>query len=176
MLVIGYLRDDDHFVVIFWEKYPAREEPDEIVKAIVRRCERFRVPIVAADGSGNGSVYNNLLLHALPQLQALYAIYYSQSDQAPHQYKGHLWNWTIGRTPSIGMVFTRIKKQRIHFPRLEDSRAFLDEIWCEIAAYDDQQRSIKYTHAETQPDDTLHALNYAATTARRGLDSSYRMS
>ena len=68
------------------------------------------------------------------------------------------------------MVFTRIKKQRIHFPRLEDVRPFLDEIWCEIAEYDEQQRSIKYTHPETQPDDTLHAVNYAAALARLELD------
>ena len=166
-----YLREDDHFVVVFWERYPAREDPDVIVRALVRRLETFRVPVVAADGGGNGSVYNNLLLHALPQLLGLYAIYYSQSDQAPRQYKGRLGNWTIGRTASIGMVFTRIKKQRIRLPRLEDSRAFVDEIWCEVAEYDDQQRSIKYTHPETQPDDTLHALNYAAIAARRGLES-----
>lgn len=170
VLVIGYLREDDQFVVVFWERLPIREEPDDIVKALVRRCHAFQVPVVAADGGGNGSVYNNLLLHALPRLSGMYAIYYSQSDQAPRQYKGRLWNWTIGRTPSISMVFTRIKKQRICFPRLEDSRTFVDEIWCEVAEYDDEQRSIKYTHSDTQPDDTLHALNYATILARRGLN------
>jgi hypothetical protein len=175
VLVIGYLRDDDHFVVVYMERYPAREDIDAIVRAIANRCRTFRVPIAAADANGNGSVYNPLLLDALPQLSGLYGIFYSQSDLAPHQWKGRLWHWSIGRTASIGMVFTRIKKQRIQFPRLEDSRTFLDEIWCEVAEYDDQQRSIKYTHSETQQDDTLHALNYAAVVARRGLDSFYRM-
>ena len=138
--------------------------------AIARRCTEFRVLCVAADGAGNGSVYNNLLLNMLPRLHGLYAMFYSAADQRPRQYKGRLSNWTIGRTPSIGMVFTRIKKQRIHFPRLEDCSSFLDEIWCETAEYDDHNRTIKYTHPETQPDDTLHAINYAATLGRYMLD------
>ena len=75
---------------------------------------------------------------------------------------GRLWMWTIGRTPSLGMIFTRIKKRRISFPRLSDCSSFLDEIWCEVAEYDDQQRTIRYTHPETQPDDALHGINYAA--------------
>lgn len=49
---------------------------------------------------------------------------------------------------------------------LADSAPFIDEIWCETAEYDDSQRAIKYTHPETQPDDVLHAINYASTLAR----------
>ena len=170
VLTVGYMRDDDHFVVVFLERYRAREDPDEILKAVSRRCQQFRIPVVAADGAGNGNVYNNLLLHGLPQLAALYAMFYSVADQRPRQYKGRLWNWTIGRTPSIGMVFSRVKKKRLILPRLQDSSSFVDEIWCEVAQYDDHQRTIKYTHPETKPDDTLHSINYAATLARRGLD------
>ncbi len=171
VLVIGYMRDDDHFVVVRLERYPAREEPDEVLQAITRCCQQFRVPFIAADGAGNGSVYNNLLLNGLPKLAALYAMFYVVSDQQPRQYKGRLWNWSVGRTPSIGMIFTRVKKQRIRFPRLADCASFLDEIWCETAEYDQHQRTIKYTHPESQPDDTLHAINYAAMLARRSLDT-----
>ena len=84
----------------------------------------------------------------------------------PRQRYGRLWIWTIGRTASRGMVFSRIKKRRIMFPRLEVSRSFLDEIWCDVAEYDDQKRSIKYMHPESQPDDALHAINYAGTRAQ----------
>ena len=171
VLVIGHMRDDDHFQVVFMEGYHAQEDPDEILKAIVRRIHQFRVPFVAADGAGNGNVYNGLLLNMVPQLAALYAIFYSAADQEPRQYRGKLWNWTIGRTPSIGMIFTRIKKHRILFPRVEDCSSFLDEIWCETADYDEHRRTIRYTHPETQQDDTLHAVNYAATLGRYGLDA-----
>ena len=173
VLVIGYITRDDHFHVVHLFRCRAQEDPDAVLQSLTRRCEMFRVRVIAADGAGNGNVYNNLLLNMLPQTAGLYAIYYSSGDQAPRQYKGRLWHWTIGRSASLGMVFTRVRKQRIHFPRLGDVRCYLDEIWCEVAEYDDQQRSIKYTHPETQPDDTLHALNYAATLARYGLDRSH---
>ena len=169
--MIGYMREDDHFSVVFMERYHAQEEPDEILKAIVRRIKQFQIRLTAADGASIGSVYNALLLNAVPQMTGLFAMFYSAGDQQPRQYKGRLWTWTIGRTPSIGMVFTRIKKQRIQFPRVEDCSSFLDEIWCETAEYDDHNRTIRYTHPETQQDDTLHALNYVATLARRSLDA-----
>lgn len=173
VLVLGYMREDDHFVTVYLERFRAQEDPNEILKVLVQRCKQFNVRLVAADGAGNGSVYNNLLINALPELLALYAIYYSVSDQEPRQYKGRLWNWTVGRTPSIGMVFTRVKKRRIIFPRLQDVSSFLNEIWCETAEYDDHQRTIKYTHPETQPDDTLHAVNYAAILARKALEAQH---
>ncbi len=173
VLVVGYMREDDHFGVVFMERYHAQEEPNEILKAIARRVSQFRIRLAAADGAGIGSVYNGLLLDAAPQLAGLYAMFYSAADQKPRQCKGRLWKWTIGRTPSIGMVFTRIKKQRIWFPRVEDCSSFLDEIWCETAEHDDHNRTVKYSHPATQQDDTLHAVNYAATLARRVLDESF---
>ena len=173
VLTIGYMPENDHFEIVFMERYPAQEDPDEILEAIVRRLLQFRVRLVAADGAGIGSVYNNLLLNKVPNLAGLYAMFYAAGDQQPRQYKGRLWNWTIGRTPSIGMVFTRIKKQRIRFPRVEDCSSFLDEIWCETAEYDDHNRTIRYTHPGTQQDDTLHAINYAAALGRLMLDRSF---
>lgn len=177
VLVIGYMLDDDHFHVIHLAKYQAQEDPDNVLKAVEQRCSQFQIKLLAADGAGNGSVYNNLLLANMSSLHGLYAMYYAVSDQAPRQYKGRLWNWTIGRTPSIGMVFTRVKKNRIHFPHVSECSSFLDEIWCEVAEYDDHQRTIKYTHPETQQDDTLHAINYAAVLSRtamnRRLDGGY---
>lgn len=109
----------------------------------------------------------------MPRLADLYAMQKSVSDQAPRQYKGRLWDWMISRTPAIGMVFTRVKKKRIQFPRVEDCSSFLDEIWCEVAVHDDHKRTIKYTHPETQPGDTLHAVNYAAVLARMLMTQQY---
>ncbi|MCE9555381.1 MAG: phage terminase large subunit family protein [Planctomycetes bacterium] len=173
VLVIGYMLDDDRFNIVHMAKYRAQEDADVVLREVSQRCNQFGVRLVAADGLGNGSVYNNLLLANMPRLAGLYAMQYSVSDQAPRQYKGRLWNWTIGRTPSIGMVFTRVKKKRIQFPRVEDCSSFLDEIWCEVAVYDDHQRMIKYTHPETQPDDALHAVNYAAILARMLMTQQY---
>jgi len=57
-------------------------------------------------------------------------------------------------------MFTRIKRKLLLFPRVADSRSFLDEFVCVVAVYDDEQRRIRYTKAETQRDDALHATNY----------------
>jgi hypothetical protein len=157
------------------EKYDAQEDSDIVLSSVAQRCNQFGVRLIAADGAGNGNVYNNLLLNLMPGLDGLYAMYYSAADQAPSQYKGRLWKWTIGRSSSIGMVFTRVIKKRIRFPRLEDSSSFLDEIWCEIAEHDDHHRAIKYTHSESQPDDTLHAINYAAVLATKRVTAHFNV-
>ena len=169
VLVIGYMQDDDHFHVVFMERYHAQEDPNEILEAIVRRCTEFRTGLIAADGAGNGSVYNNLLLNMIPQVRGLYAMIYSVSDQQPRQYKGRLWNWTIGRTPSIGMVFTRIKKQ-----------PFISRGW-PIAVHSSARCGAKrqntmtiiapsHTRIRKPSRMTPYAVNYAATLARQALN------
>jgi hypothetical protein len=90
----------------------------------------------------------------------LFAILYSAADHEPYQ-DGVLVKWTVNRSATIGVLFGRVKKQTLLFPRVEEMGSYLDEFACEIAEYDDQQRSIKYTHPETQQDDALHATNYA---------------
>jgi len=126
----------------------------------------FEVRCIAADGGGSGNVQNRLLVDRLGNYHDLHAIYYSMSDHAP-QRDGVLIKWTVNRTGSIGVLFGRIKKQSLRFPRLEESGTYLDEFACEIAAYDDLNRTTKYTHPATQPDDALHATNYALLVATR---------
>jgi len=58
-----------------------------------------------------------------------------------------------------------VKKQTILFPRVDQCGSFLSEFACEVAEYDDLNRTVKYSHPETQPDDALHATNYALQVA-----------
>ena len=78
-------------------------------------------------------------------------------DDRPHTVD---WEWSSRESRNIAFSS----------PRIEDCSSFLAEIWCESAEYDDHNRSIKYLHAETQPDDTLHAINYVTALARLALD------
>ena len=93
------------------------------------------------------------------------------SDHEPQRH-GLLTKWTVGRTASIGILFTRIKRQTICFPRTADCGSFLDEFACEIAEYDDINRTLKYTHPSTQQDDALHATNYALLVATRAFNAT----
>lgn len=73
----------------------------------------------------------------------------------------------MNRSATIGALFSRVKKKTIQFPRLSDVDTYLDEFACETAEYDDSNRTVKYTHPETQQDDALHATNYALLLATR---------
>jgi hypothetical protein len=138
-------------------------------------CPSWASGVAWADGNGNGHVYNRLLLGKVQPRYGLYAIYYSASEQEPTA-DGALTRWTVNRSASIGAVFGRVKRKQLIFPRRQDADVFLDEFACESAVYDDQQRAIKYVHPNTQPDDTLHATNYALLIATRAYHAGYESS
>jgi hypothetical protein len=159
VLVIGYMRPDLHSVIVRMERFRPQEEPDRVLSQVVERCGKFGVKVIAADGGGNGYVYNRLLQNTLGYRAPLHAIIYSTSDQEPFQ-EGTLVKWTVNRSASIGNTFSRIKKLMLHFPRVQECGTFLDEFVCELADYDDHSRTIRYTHPDGVPDDALHATNY----------------
>lgn len=167
--VLGYLRPDGLFTVLRFERFAASDEPDYVLKEVAERCQRFGVHLIGADGGGNGTVYNRLLLDRLQQLSArtrrsIIGVLYSASDHPPVR-DGPLLRWTVQRTGTLATVFTLVKKRRIRFPRVEAIGTFLDEFACEYAEYDTENRTIRYCHPETQPDDCLHATNYALLAA-----------
>lgn len=89
----------------------------------------------------------------------LSAILYSASQQPPRR-EGILTKWTVNRSATIGALLSRVKKKPILFPRADQCGTFLDEFACEVAEYDDVNRTLKYSHPETKPDDAMHATNY----------------
>ncbi len=159
VVVIGYMRPDLQSFIVRLERLKPQEEPDLVLKQVAEICRRFPVKVIAADGGGNGHVYNRLLQNELKYRAPLHALIYGATDQDPVQ-DGTLRKWHVNRSHSIGNVFTRIKKQLTHSPRLRDCGSFLDEFVCELAEYDDFSRTIRYTHPEGLPDDALHATNY----------------
>lgn len=164
VLVIGFMRSDFKFQICRMERFASSEDPDRVLTAVAQRCSQFRVRFVAADGGGNGSVLNRMLVDRLRPQHGLFALIYAPSRHDPRQ-EGVLWKWMIDRTASIGVLFSRVKKQSLLFPRVADSSSYLEEFACEVAEYDDINRMVKYSHPETMQDDCLHATNYALTLA-----------
>jgi hypothetical protein len=175
VLVIGYMEPDNHFHVVWLERFAASEEPTATLDLLVRTLRKFRVVLVAADAGGNGSVYNPLLLKQLAELRRLFGVLYSAADQAPQCHGGRLYRWTVARSPALGTLFSRIKSRMLVLPRLADTMPFIDDLCCEVAKYDNYQRTIRYTHPDTQPDDAVHALNYAALLGRLWLSEARRL-
>ena len=165
-VVIGYLNAEGAFEVCHFARIHEREDSLVVRDQVVELCRRFKARWIGADGLGNGSVYNRLLLSDLKHPTSLYAIGYSGSDSKPVQ-DGILWKWSVSKTGSIGHLFACIQKLKLRFPRVADCGTFLDEFVCEVAEYDEDSRTVRYTHPATQPDDCLHACNYALLMATR---------
>jgi hypothetical protein len=117
VLVIGYMRSDYVFQICRFEKFAGTEDSDLVVNQVATHCRQFRVRLIGADGAGTGYVYNRMLLDRLKRSDGLYAILYSAADHPPRR-DGALIKWTVNRSATIGVVFTRVKKKQILFPRL----------------------------------------------------------
>lgn len=166
-LVIGFLTPHDmHFHICLFRRWLPGVDPLVVRSEVAQVCNQFRVHLIAADGGGNGSVYNRLLVDALSRPVPTYAIHYSIADQEPTK-NGFLVQWTIGRTRSISTLLTKIKLRQIHFPRSADCGSQLDEFAGLLAEHDDYNHSIKFTHTPGQFDDSVHACNYAHVLALR---------
>lgn len=159
-IVVGFARPEGAFEICHLATIRGREDFEEVKRQTLELCRQFRVRWIGADGLGSGSIYNRQLRTELQFGAELYALNYSETDGRPAQ-DGILWKAAIARTGSIGHLIACIQKRKVRFPRLEDCRPFLADFAAEVAEYDDQRRAIKYTHATTQPDDVLHAANYA---------------
>jgi hypothetical protein len=159
VLVIGELTADFVFHVRYVAAFRPTEDPLYSVEKVAQICRQLRVSAIAAD-SGMGLTNNRLLFEKYPPPYSLYAITYAPTQKAPTK-DGHLMKWTVDRTVTLSHIFTRVRKQTLRFPPLAEMREFLPEFACVVAVHDAAQRSIKFTHAESQRDDTLHATNYA---------------
>ena len=172
VLTVGYLDADNVLQVCYLERFEAREDPNHIVDEIARRCRGLGVDWIGADGGGNGHVYNRLLFDKLGTGRyQLFALLYSAADQSPTR-DGALWRWTVNRSAAIGAVFSRIKKELLAFPRADQVGGFLDDFTAEVAEYDEHQRTVRFTHPDTQPDDALHATVYMMHVALRRRDAA----
>ena len=166
VVVIGYMRSDYRLEICCFERFAATEDPLRVVEEIAKRCRQFRIRWIGADGGGNGRVLNRLLMDQLKASSGLFAILYSSADHEPRQ-DGCMMQWTVNRSASIAVLYSRIKKRQMIFPRVNQCGSFLDEFAVELAEYDDITRTVRYTHPDGMQDDAVHATNYALIVALR---------
>jgi phage terminase large subunit GpA-like protein len=167
--VIGYAVDQRKFRVLRFDRWRPHEDPNLVARDVFGLCKRFRISSIAADGSGNGSVYNSFVFDMLKkdgQQPRIVGMHYSEETQDPRP-AGAMWKWIIGKTPTIGGLFSRVKMKLIQFPRATECGSFLDEFTCVLAEYDDDMRAIRYTKPDDRRDDAMHALNYGELLALR---------
>src|SRR4051812_15065908 len=173
VIVVGYYRSDNKFVVAHARPFPADEEPQRLLGTVAEVCPAFEICWIGAAGRGNGLPPNRLLLSDFPYRAAIYGLVYSETTHPPAQ-DGTLWTWTVDRSSAIGRFYSLVRKGIIEFPRIEDCGWFLDEIGCELAEFDDEKRRIRYVRPENRRDDALHASVYAMLIMERWLDGQPR--
>ncbi|MCE9606813.1 MAG: phage terminase large subunit family protein [Planctomycetia bacterium] len=173
VVTIGYIREDKNFVVVRFEQLRAQEDSEVVSDAVAKLCREFRVRFIAADGGGNGGVYNRVLFSKVESRIPIYAILYSSTEQEPKQ-DGVLYKWIVDRSGTIGGLFTRIKKRMTLFPKVGDCGKFLQQFTCETAEFDPYLRTVRYVCPEHQHDDALHSLNYVQVLALRMWHSHFQ--
>jgi hypothetical protein len=169
VVVIGYWRPDNKFVIAHLHWFRADEDPQRLIVEVAAICRSFRVCWIGADGRGNGLINNRLLLDNLGHRSAIYGLVYSDTNQQPTQ-DGTVFMWTVDRSSSIGLFYSMVRKRLVEFPRIEDCGWYLDELTCELAEYDNEQRRIRYVCPENRRDDGLHASVYGMLIMNRWLD------
>ena len=82
------------------------------------------------------------------------------------------WKWDsegtrfiVSRTRTLDLVFNRIKKKLYMFPRHPVIKQYADDILNVYREYDSNNKSSKFIHAGSGPDDFLHLLNYSGIIA-----------
>ncbi len=161
VIVLGYMDEQLRFRILFMRRIAGREDPQAVLAQLVDICRTFRVRAIAADGAGTGNVYNRLLLDKLASRNPhFYAIFYGQTHNSPCR-EGALWRWSVDRSASIGVLFGRIKKRSLLFPAAQDCQSFFSDFTNVYGEYNDEMRAFKYAHGDGQPDDAMHAVNYA---------------
>ncbi len=161
---------DRRFCVLRCDRWPPQKNPNHIVQHVSALCVRLGVRWIAADDNGNGSVYNRVLLENLKEqghtLRGFYGMLYAADTETPKPH-GALTRWNIGRTPTIGRMFGRIKLKLLLFPQVSQSGSFLDDFVNVVGEFDDSNRVLRYTKPDDRQDDCVHATNYAELLAMR---------
>src|SRR5205085_2424328 len=92
--VIGYLTPHDLiFHVCVFRRWLPGSDPLVVRQQVADLCDQFQVRLIAADGAGNGSVYNRLLFGSFNRRVPIFGIHYSIVDQDPVP-NGVLTQWT----------------------------------------------------------------------------------
>jgi hypothetical protein len=165
VLVIGHPTTDRKFKILRFDRWLPHEDPDVVLTQLTARLKQFGIRCIAADGAGNGLVYNRMLyknLQATLGPPTIFSIDYLGHAEKPVG-QGVLLRWSINRSETIGGLMTRLKLKMIQFPSVAESSSFLEEFTCELVEFDPAMRIVKYTKSDTDRDDALHATNYAET-------------
>ena len=151
----------DRIKILYTKRFvgPKYHDPQTVLNEIAQTVGRFSVKAVGTD-YGIGHKENLRLRPMLAPVPVVEMMYTNQKSDA--HYDGISKTYSMNRTQSLDLVFSRLSKKRYKFPRKEIIRSFAEDILNVYMEYDPNYKRVKYEHAGTGPDDFLHLLNYSA--------------
>jgi len=152
------------FDVIYAKKYdPARMDTMEIVRDIAKTNFKFKVVRCGADwGAG---FMQNQELQKVSRPIPIWQFYSSGTQKAMVSWNKKGRFWVINRNSVIGHLFNSIKRGGIRFFKWKEFEPFARDFLGIFPDYHSTTRMLYYNHPVDVPDDTVHALNYARTSA-----------
>jgi hypothetical protein len=157
--VLG-VRHDGQMDVIYGKKYVG-QDPEEVIKDLVRLSHMYRADYVAPD-FGVGYLNNALLRNS--DLQVVQIQYVNSNKFLSYSpLHGHP-RWTVDRTTALGVLFWNIRGKRICFPNKEESQVYTMDLLSPYEHISEPESGIarkSFLRDPAKPDDFAHALAFA---------------
>lgn len=158
-MAIGALRNQK-IEILFMKRFQGMQyhNPDTVLNEIAQIADRIKAPVIGSDyGIGHKE---NKRLQEITKSRVFEFLYVNSGkeyswDDAANCYK-------VGRTATLDLVFTRIKKGLYILPKREQIMPFASDLLNVFAEYDPNFKRVRYEHAGTGPDDALHLYNYVS--------------
>ena len=151
----------DRIKILYAKRFvgPKYHDPQTVLNEIAQTVGKFSVKAVGTD-YGVGHKENLRLRPMLAPVLVVEMMYTNQRSDAHYDWVSK--TYSMNRTQSLDLVFSRLSKKRYKFPRREIIKPYAEDILNVYMEYDPNYKRVKYEHAGTGPDDFLHLLNYQA--------------
>ena len=144
--------------VVYMKKFLGKEADFAYIHRVVPELfKKWRCLSIASDygmgESANSEIRSRIGYEKLIAFQHL-----------PNQKETVRWNskmpaYTLNRSQVLDDLFSKIRKQKIVFPRWEDTKQFAEDFLNMQIEYDEERNTVKYINIG--PDDAVHATLFA---------------
>ncbi len=164
VLTIGHYVSDDVFKIIYIKKFTGKEvDPDFIIEFCLKIFRNLNITYVGVDW-GHGWGVNNQLFKKYNSKKIIQFMYIgNQKEKIVWDSIGY--KMQISRNLIISEEFENYKKQQISLPKWLEFEPFSRDILGIYAEYSEYQRTLKYDHKASDPDDFFHSEIYCRLAA-----------
>ena len=164
VLSIGAYIDPVHFHYFYYRRFEGQEaSPEFCLAEIIRTLQQFRVRAVGVDW-GHGWGMNDRLEHALGPKRVI-KFQYVGNQKERKKFDPIGIKIQLARNEVMSDFILDIKDKKIVWPAWGLVSKFLVDIENIYQEYNEYQRTVKYDHLPSNPDDAMHSSIYCREAA-----------